>query len=111
MKDEKGKLISPNLFISAAERYGLISRIDRWVVANTFKWLISEADTRERLGMCSINLSAQSMSNDQFLGCVIDQFHETGLDPSLICFEITETAAMESYSRALTFIETLKSLG
>ena len=111
MRDEKNKLVSPTVFIAAAERYGLIKRIDRWVVSNTFQWLISEADERERLAMCSINLSGQSMSDDTFLDYVIDQFETTGLDPSLICFEITETAAIASYAKATHFIETLKNLG
>lgn len=111
MRDEKNKLVSPSLFIAAAERYGLIKRIDRWVVSHTFQWLVSEADERERLGMCSINLSGQSMSDDKFLDFVIDQFDVSGLDPSLICFEITETAAIASYAKATHFIETLKDLG
>ncbi len=111
MRDEKNKLVSPSLFIAAAERYGLIKRIDRWVVSHTFQWLVSEADERERLGMCSINLSGQSMSDDKFLDFVIDQFEISGLDPSLICFEITETAAIASYAKATHFIETLKDLG
>lgn len=111
MRDEKGKLISPTLFIAAAERYGLIKRIDRWVIDNTFRWLVSEADERERLAMCSINLSGQSMSDDKFLDFVIEQFDYSGLDPSLICFEITETEAIASYAKATHFIETLKNLG
>ena len=111
MRDEKNNLISPSMFIPAAERYGLIKRIDRWVISHTFQWLISEADERERLAMCSINLSGQSMSDDQFLDFVIEQFEISGLDPSLICFEITETAAIASYAKATHFIETLKNLG
>jgi len=111
MRDEKNKLISPTLFIAAAERYGLIKRIDRWVISHTFQWLVSEADQRERLAMCSINLSGQSMSDDKFLDFIIDQFETSGIDPSLICFEITETAAIASYAKATHFIETLKNLG
>ncbi|MBT8141087.1 MAG: EAL domain-containing protein [Gammaproteobacteria bacterium] len=111
MKDENGKTISPSLFIAAAERYGLIKRIDKWVIQNTFRWLVSEADERDRLAMCSINLSGQSMSDDKFLDYVIEQFEFSGLNPELICFEITETAAIASYAKATHFIETLKNLG
>ena len=57
MKDENGKIVSPDNFINAAERYGLTPAIDRWVIENALRWLVSEADERERLAMCSINLS------------------------------------------------------
>jgi len=111
MRDEAGKLISPELFIVAAERYGITPNIDRWVIANTLRWLVSEADERERLTLCSINLSGQSLADDKFLPFVIEQFHRSGIDPSKICFEITETAAIASYSQANRFIHSLKELG
>jgi diguanylate cyclase (GGDEF)-like protein/PAS domain S-box-containing protein len=57
MRDENGGIISPGLFIEAAERYGITPSIDRWVIRSAFRWLVSEADERERLAMCSINLS------------------------------------------------------
>ena len=53
-------LVSPDLFITAAERYGITPNIDRWVVEHAFRWLVSEADERERLSMCSINLSGRA---------------------------------------------------
>ncbi|NNF50800.1 MAG: EAL domain-containing protein [Gammaproteobacteria bacterium] len=111
MRDENGGLISPGIFISAAERYGIIPSIDRWVIENSFNWLISAADERERLELCSINLSGQSLGDEKFLPFVIDQFKNTGLDPQKICFEITETAAIASYSQANRFIQALKELG
>ena len=94
MKDETGKIVSPDHFIAAAERYGITPAIDRWVIENALRWLVSEADERERLAMCSINLSGQSLGDDKFLPFVIDQFHRSGIDASKICFEITETAAI-----------------
>src|SRR5579862_8099383 len=57
MRDESGRIISPDNFIVAAERYGITPNIDRWVIENAFRWLVSEADERERLALCSINLS------------------------------------------------------
>ena len=111
MRDEQGKIITPDNFIAAAERYGLTPSIDRWVVENTLRWLVSEADEREKLAMCSINLSGQSLGDDKFLPFVIEQFHRTGLDARRICFEITETAAIASFSQANRFIQALKELG
>lgn len=111
MRDEKGALVSPELFITAAERYGIMPNIDRWVVENAFSWLVSEADERHRLAMCSINLSGQSFTDDKFLPFVVDQFRRSGIDASKICFEITETAAIASYAQASRFINALKELG
>ncbi len=111
MRDEAGKIVSPDNFMTAAERYGITPNIDRWVIENAFRWLVSEADERARLTMCSINLSGQSLGDDKFLPYVIDQFHRSGLDASKICFEITETAAIASFSQANRFIQALKELG
>jgi diguanylate cyclase (GGDEF)-like protein/PAS domain S-box-containing protein len=111
MRDENGTIISPELFIVAAERYGITPNIDRWVISHAFRWLVSEADERERLALCSINLSGQSLADEKFLPFVIDQFRTSGLNGECICFEITETAAIASYSQANRFINALQDLG
>ena len=111
MRDENGRIVSPDNFMSAAERYNIMPNIDRWVIENALRWLVSEADEREKLAMCSINLSGQSLGDDKFLPFVIDQFHRSGLDATKICFEITETAAIASFSQANRFIQALKELG
>jgi diguanylate cyclase (GGDEF)-like protein/PAS domain S-box-containing protein len=111
MRDESGRMVSPDNFIAAAERYGLTPAIDRWVIENALRWLVSEADEREKLAMCSINLSGQSLGDDKFLPFVIEQFQKSGIDGSKICFEITETAAVASFSQANRFIQALRELG
>jgi EAL domain-containing protein (putative c-di-GMP-specific phosphodiesterase class I) len=111
MRDESGAIIAPGLFIEAAERYSITPSIDRWVIKNAFRWLVSEADERERLALCSINLSGQSLGDEKFLPFVVEQFQMSGLDATKICFEITETAAIASYSQANRFINALKELG
>jgi EAL domain-containing protein (putative c-di-GMP-specific phosphodiesterase class I) len=111
MKDEAGKIVSPDNFINAAERYGLTPAIDRWVIEHALGWLVSEAEELERLALCSINLSGQSLGDDKFLPFVINQFHKSGIDASKICFEITETAAIASFAQANRFIQALKELG
>jgi diguanylate cyclase (GGDEF)-like protein/PAS domain S-box-containing protein len=111
MRDESGRMVSPDNFIAAAERYGLTPAIDRWVIEAALRWLVSEADEREKLAMCSINLSGQSLGDDKFLPFVIEQFQKSGIDASKICFEITETAAVASFSQANRFIQALRELG
>ncbi len=111
MRDEAGKIVAPDQFITAAERYALTPNIDRWMIEHALRWLVSEADEREKLAMCSINLSGQSLGDDKFLPFVIEHFHRSGIDASKICFEITETAAIASFSQANRFIHALKELG
>ena len=108
MKDETGKIVPPTEFILSAERYGITPQIDRWVVENALRWLVSEADERERLALCSINLSGQSLVDGDFLPFVQRVLRSSGIDGSRICFEITETAAIASYSQANRFIQALK---
>jgi diguanylate cyclase (GGDEF)-like protein/PAS domain S-box-containing protein len=111
MRDESGRMVAPDNFIAAAERYGLTPAIDRWVIENALRWLVSEADERDKLALCSINLSGQSLGDDKFLPFVIEQFGKTGIDAGKICFEITETAAVASFSQANRFIQALRELG
>jgi diguanylate cyclase (GGDEF)-like protein len=111
MRDENGRMVAPDQFISAAERYGITPAIDRWVIENAFRWLVSEADERERLELCAINLSGQSLGDDKFLPFVIEQFQKSGIDATRICFEITETAAVANFSQANRFIKALRELG
>ena len=111
MRDENGRMVSPNDFIAAAERYGITTSIDRWVIENAFRWLLSDSDERDKLHMCAINLSGQSLGDDKFLPFVIEQFQKFGIEASKICFEITETAAVANFSQANRFIQALKELG
>ncbi|HUX74909.1 MAG TPA: EAL domain-containing protein [Steroidobacteraceae bacterium] len=111
MRDENGKIVTPDNFMTAAEHYGITPNIDRWVIENAFRWLVSDADEREKLAMCSINLSGLSLGDDKFLPYVIDQLTRSGLDATKICFEITETAAIASFSQANRFIQALKEQG
>ena len=111
MRDETGKIVTPDQFIAAAERYGLTPKIDRWVIENALRWLVS-GRTSARSSRCARSTSpGQSLGDDKFLPFVIDQFHRSGIDASKICFEITETAAIASFSQANRFIQALKELG
>ncbi len=108
--DEEGKLIPPLAFIPAAERYNLMTSIDRWVVRKALE-IISQNASITRGWLFSINLSGQSLSEDNFLKFVVDAFDKTGISPEQICFEITETTAMLNLTRATQFIAVLKGMG
>lgn len=108
--DENGKLIPPMAFIPAAERYDLMSAIDRWVVQAAFS-NISEHGSPPNAPICSINLSGQSLGDDVILEFISEQLQRPNIDPHSICFEITETAAIANLSRAMSFIRRIKDQG
>ena len=111
MRDEADKIVAADQFINAAERYGLTTQIDRWMIRHAFSWLVSNTEERDKLSLCSINLSGQSLGDDKFLPFVIEHFRASGIDAHKICFEITETAAIASFAQANRFIHALKDLG
>ena len=111
MKGEKGELIPPGAFLPAAERYNLIAQLDRWVIKNTFALLMENPRFLEQINFISINLSGQSLTENNVLDFIIMQLDESGIDGTKICFEITETAAISNLSTATKFISTLKGLG
>jgi diguanylate cyclase (GGDEF)-like protein/PAS domain S-box-containing protein len=109
MLDEDGAIIMPGTFIPAAERYGIMPSIDRWVMRETCWQLARDNTPRPRIR--SINVSNQSLSDDSFLDFVLRQIEESGIDPRLCCFEITETTAIANWNRATRFVVTLKRMG
>ena len=113
--DEPGKpLIPPSAFIPAAERYYLMPAIDRWVVAQAFATLgrgPRQIPDSCRASVYAINLSGQSLCDDQFLDFVVGHLRDSGIAPQRICFEITETAAIANLSRAVAFITRFKDMG
>jgi len=110
--DENGESIAPGTFIPAAERYDLMASVDRWVIQNSFPLLASRLSTSLAAGSWySINLSGQSVSEDQFLPFVIDQINASKISPESVCFEITETAAISNLGKAIEFIRALRELG
>jgi diguanylate cyclase (GGDEF)-like protein/PAS domain S-box-containing protein len=111
MIDEKGEIIPPGAFLPAAERYNLISKIDRWVVQNALTLLANNPDFLKHINFCAINLSGQSLTNPDILEFIIEKFNTSEVDGEKICFEITETAAISNLNSAMTFISTLKDLG
>mgnify|MGYP003601479254 CR=1 FL=1 len=113
LHDESGGMVMPDSFIPAAERYGLMSSIDRWVVENVFR-IISECTAqagKQPMAMCAINLSGSTIGDEDFLEFLHEQFECFDVSPKLICFEITETSAIANLGSAIRFINDLKALG
>lgn len=111
MQDENGKLIPPMAFIPAAERYGLMPALDRWVIENAFAHFAKTCQTSSEPLLCSINLSSTTICDEDFLDFLQAQFAQSGIPPSAICFEMTETAAISNLKQASILMQALKLLG
>jgi len=113
MLDEQGGTVPPAAFIPAAERYNLMPSIDKWVLKNVCR-LAGEFQARDEGGdltMLAVNISGSTLSDDDFLDYVRSQLACFDVSPELICFEITETAAISNLAKANHFIREMKRLG
>jgi len=111
MRDNPRIPIPPGAFIPAAERYNLMTFVDRWVLKNTFDWLAQNKPFLHNLDLCAINLSGQTIGDPNFSSFLTGLFNEYNLPSEKICFEITETAAVANMSRASVIINELKKNG
>jgi Amt family ammonium transporter len=110
MLSEDGELIPPGAFMSSAERYLLMPKIDIWVIENLFCWLSQHGDYNSS-DIFAINLSGQSLADESLLYRIKQLFNEYSIPAKRISFEITETAAISNLSQAQVFIAELKQLG
>jgi diguanylate cyclase (GGDEF)-like protein/PAS domain S-box-containing protein len=100
------KLVLPGAFLAVAERLGLIHQIDRWVVTQAIRLLDERDDLR-----LEVNLSGRSVDDEGILKLIRGELDHTGIDPSRLIFEITETAAIASLDQARRFAQALADLG
>ncbi len=112
MLDEQGEIVPPGAFLPAAERYNLMPMIDRWVINATFATVKRRHDQGQvHPETVAINLSGGSLGDESLLDYIKAQFSEHWIPPHIICFEITETAAISNLVHAIKFIKELKSMG
>lgn len=114
MKDESGKLILPGSFIPAAERYGVMAGLDRWVIKSVLDYLSATFLVQDEVadaGVFFINLSGASLSDRSVFQHIRERLEQTGVPPSWLCFEITETAAISNLNYAVEFINEIRGLG
>ena len=108
--DEEGNVIAPGSFIPAAERYGQIAAIDRWVVKTALAFMANGGSAANN-SRFAINISGQSLGADGFLDYITNEIDVTGIAPHRVLFEITETSAIANLPKAMRFITVLKELG
>jgi EAL domain-containing protein (putative c-di-GMP-specific phosphodiesterase class I) len=114
MIDEEGNMVAPGQFFPAAERYGLMPAIDRWVIGHLL--LDARCARLHSVGCdgcvrCAINLSGASLNDDKFIAFIEDALRKTPIKAMDLCFEITETVAVSNFGRAREVIDTLRGYG
>lgn len=112
MGDGQGGQIETEALFSAAERYRMMPQIDRWVVSTTIAKLTEAKELVEgQNAIFAMNLSGQSIGDDEFLEFIENEIDSSGISESSLCFEITESAAVFNQKKAQSFIDRLRQRG
>jgi diguanylate cyclase (GGDEF)-like protein/PAS domain S-box-containing protein len=106
-----GTLTTPGVFMKAAERFNMATRIDRWVVRHMLAWMHDIGEQIDHVAMVTINLSGQSIGDRAFLREVAEMIRQSSFDVRKLCFEITETAAITNFADAAQFIRDVRAMG
>lgn len=116
LRSEDGELIPPMAFIPAAERYNLLTAIDRFVITELLRVLSARSRSGNAAiapdaGMYSVNLSGPSIDDSSFPDFFRRQLERYPVPPSLLCFEVTETTAISNLTKAAELMHELKGIG
>ncbi|WP_083491075.1 bifunctional diguanylate cyclase/phosphodiesterase [Stenotrophomonas terrae] len=111
LRDEDGSIVLPGAFLPAAERYGLMPAIDRWVIQSALSNFTRLHPTAQTLGTCAINLSGASIEDEGLADFILACIEEHRVPPQMLCFEITETVAVRNLLKVVSIVERLRSAG
>ncbi len=111
MRSKNGKIIPPMAFIPAAERYGRMVELDRWVIQHLFAHYASMSKNEKEKIRFSVNISGISLNSEEMSEFIIEMFDKYNVPFDVITFEITETAAIANLNSALKFIDTFRAYG
>jgi diguanylate cyclase (GGDEF)-like protein/PAS domain S-box-containing protein len=109
--DQDGQLILPMNFIPAAERYGLMARLDRWVIERTLAELGTLRRLNRPLPRLAVNLSAASLEDGELFSFVSNGLRKHRVPAHRLGFELTETAAVTQLTAVTRLLKDLRSLG
>jgi diguanylate cyclase (GGDEF)-like protein len=110
-RDEAGQLIPPGAFLPAAEHYGLMPMIDRWVIETALARFDELHPAGAGLQSAAINLSGASIEDVALADLIIELLQRYRIDPARVCFEITETVAVRHLSQVARFMSRLREVG
>jgi len=111
LRDEDGRVVAPGAFLPAAERYGMMPALDRWVIGEAIAHFDELHVSGRAPGRCSLNLAASTLDDEGLADYVLALIDRHGVAPSRLCFEITETEAVRNLARAVRVMERLRAVG
>ncbi len=111
MDNQKGELLLPGAFLSAAARYNLMPDLDKWVFNHTVEWLHQHPQFLDKIQLLSLNVSGYSLNDKGFLENIIDKIQNCKIPANKLCFEINETSVTTNLTGAVHFVEKLRTLG
>jgi len=112
LRTHNGKLSEPKEFLDRAAQQRLMPNIDRWVVHTLLAWLAGNRKVWARVpAVFSINLSAQSMTDENFVSYVESCIKKSGLPPQALCFDVTERFASAGSISVSESMRRLEALG
>jgi diguanylate cyclase (GGDEF)-like protein/PAS domain S-box-containing protein len=113
MVDEAGAVIAPAAFIPAAERYGFMDQIDRWVISAAARACAVRFGPQDwdNLDTVCINLSAVTLRNPEIGKYILDQLEQNGVPLRAVCIEMTESAAIENIEEVRSMMDMLRRKG
>lgn len=103
--------VGPGVFIPTAERYNVMPKIDRWVIKEFFSYLAAQPEKLEQIDMATVNLSGQTLSNPDFLPYLFGLLETNKTVSAKLCFELTESAALNNLSESSELVMKMKELG
>jgi len=107
LQGEDKSVITPDQFLPEAERYNLITKIDLWVVQQILDYL----DKHDNQDIYGINLSGKTLNDQECLAKISDEIKKSNIKSNILCFEITETAAIRDLATASSFLDQLQNMG
>lgn len=105
------EIVGPGVFIPTAERYNVMGKVDRWVVKEFIRLLSNNSEMRDEIDMATLNLSGQTLSNPDFLPYLLNILGEHPGANKKLCFELTESAALNNLSESSDLVTKMKQLG
>jgi diguanylate cyclase (GGDEF)-like protein len=111
LRDADGQLVAPMNFLPAAERYGLMPRLDRWVIERTVTGLGELRDRGRSMPRLAVNLSAASLEDGGLFLFISKLLREHNVPPHRLSFELTETTAVTQLAAVSRLLNDLRSLG
>ena len=111
MKNTEGDILPASSFLHAAETYHMLSAIDDWVLKVVMEMIAYGNPLFNKAHMISINLSQQSVLNENFIKYAVDTFNDYDIPAGNICFEINETQFYDNMERFKRFVTLMKRQG